>query len=560
MPTTIVHTIKSSGGDYSSLSAWEAAQQRNLVTADEIAVAECYGFVDTTATTISGWTTGINNYIIIRAHPSARATMPMATDGSRYLLQTNVSSVNTLDISQQYTQVHDIQVESTGTGPNSNGMRVASNCLLRNCISRIAVSNNAANVYFFQGVGNIRIQNCVGISIVGNGNTLGGVFTHDNAAVQYDNCTTILAGTNRTGWRVNSSTVNGIVFRNCLSVNLSGTTGNCFTYSLSGVGTSSVDAVKSVNNLSSDSTAFGTNPRLNQTVRFVDSASGNYRLSTLDTAALNFGVNLSTSDTGSFSDTFDGLSRGAVWSIGAAQPNVSTQTIYNAAYGPKIATGQLVMYLDAGNRKSYSGTGTEWLDLSGNNNSGSLASGSSFSSQQLGVMTFDGIDDTVVLPPSNQITGDNLQTLTVSVWIKYSKTGISRVIQLLGTGNFLLFAITLNEDSTNSVGTIGLLTRNVSDTNVSWLVHQDNYHLKNRYINVTGVINGSSREIYVDGVLKNSDTNGMFSVSNNTVNARIGSITQPYEGSVGLATIYRRALSAKEVLQNFNAVRSRFGI
>jgi len=79
MPTTVVHTIKSSGGDYSSLSAWEAAQQRNLVTADEIAVAECYGFVDTTLTTISGWTTGVNNYIIIRAHPSAKATLPPKT-------------------------------------------------------------------------------------------------------------------------------------------------------------------------------------------------------------------------------------------------------------------------------------------------------------------------------------------------------------------------------------------------------------------------------------------------------------------------------------------------
>ena len=42
MATEIVHTIRASGGDYTTLSAWEAAQQRDLVAADEIAVAECY--------------------------------------------------------------------------------------------------------------------------------------------------------------------------------------------------------------------------------------------------------------------------------------------------------------------------------------------------------------------------------------------------------------------------------------------------------------------------------------------------------------------------------------
>jgi hypothetical protein len=232
----------------------------------------------------------------------------------------------------------------------------------------------------------------------------------------------------------------------------------------------------------------------------------------------------------------------------------------STSYSPKIVTDGLVLALDAANAKSYPGSGTAWADLSGNNNSGSLVAGVAFSSENSGVMVFDGTDDTILLPSSNSITGDNLQTLTVSVWIKYSKSTISRVIQLTGNSGLLLFALVLNEDAVVSTGTIALLTRNTTDTATNWLAHQDNYHLQNKYINVVGVINGASRQVYINGERKVSDTNGMLSVTGNTPNARIGSTTFTFQGNLGAATIYRRALSANEVLQNFNATRGRFGV
>ena len=48
MATEIVHTIAASGGDYTTLAAWESAQQRDLVAADEIAVAEIDGDISVT--------------------------------------------------------------------------------------------------------------------------------------------------------------------------------------------------------------------------------------------------------------------------------------------------------------------------------------------------------------------------------------------------------------------------------------------------------------------------------------------------------------------------------
>ena len=68
MPTEVVHTIRASGGDYTSLSAWQTAQKRDLVADDEIAVAECYD--DWTGNGLSedilidGWTTDSTRHII----------------------------------------------------------------------------------------------------------------------------------------------------------------------------------------------------------------------------------------------------------------------------------------------------------------------------------------------------------------------------------------------------------------------------------------------------------------------------------------------------------------
>jgi len=69
MPTTVVKTIRASGGDYTTLTAWEAANQGNLVTADEIRVAECY----------DDWATGLDDKLVIDGS---------TTDATRYLMIT----------------------------------------------------------------------------------------------------------------------------------------------------------------------------------------------------------------------------------------------------------------------------------------------------------------------------------------------------------------------------------------------------------------------------------------------------------------------------------------
>lgn len=73
MPTEVIHSIRPSGGDYTTLAAWQTAQARNLVTADEIAIAEIYDEWDRSTTGPGGlvfstsWVCDDDHPVIIRA-------------------------------------------------------------------------------------------------------------------------------------------------------------------------------------------------------------------------------------------------------------------------------------------------------------------------------------------------------------------------------------------------------------------------------------------------------------------------------------------------------------
>ena len=241
---------------------------------------------------------------------------------------------------------------------------------------------------------------------------------------------------------------------------------------------------------------------------------------------------------------------------------------------PKIVTNGLVLNLDAGQQNSYPGSGTAWRDLSGNGNNGTLVNGVGYNSGNGGSLVFDGVNDFCNLGSSNNITGNNLQTLTASVWLRYSTTTSDLRAFTLNRGSGLnssllgiyCNSVTISGTTAASIGSLGFFTRNFDNTTFSSVTFNDNYHLKNRFINVSCVIDGTNRYLYIDGQLKNSDSNaGMQSVSNNTDLAYVGSGpggsgSVPWNGLISNVLFYRRALTESEIQQNFNALRGRFGI
>jgi len=120
MATEIIKTIKASGGDYSSLAAWDAGEARDLPSADEIAIAEVYDFVDTAAVNIGGgWTTDPTRYIHIR--PGAGQGHQGKYDASKYVLQVTdwSGSLFQMDDGAEYSKIDGIQIEGILTTGSS---------------------------------------------------------------------------------------------------------------------------------------------------------------------------------------------------------------------------------------------------------------------------------------------------------------------------------------------------------------------------------------------------------------------------------------------------------
>lgn len=106
-------TIKSSGGDYSSLSAWEAAKQANI-TGLGPEQAECYSFTDTSGLIIDGWTTTASDYIRIYAATSNKHNgVSIENSGSGYQLKPSVSA-KAIDCREDFCRFEDLELVSNG--------------------------------------------------------------------------------------------------------------------------------------------------------------------------------------------------------------------------------------------------------------------------------------------------------------------------------------------------------------------------------------------------------------------------------------------------------------
>ena len=230
--------------------------------------------------------------------------------------------------------------------------------------------------------------------------------------------------------------------------------------------------------------------------------------------------------------------------------------------GPDIVENGLVLCLDAANKLSYPGSGTAWTDLSGNSYNGTLTNGPTFSAGNLGSISFDGTNDYV----DTVNTGTTFQfanvTFTVSLWIKTSATSgviISKGATASTAGWLFQFdsagtvsGTTKGSDGTNTYNRTSIATVN----NNTWR------NIVAVYTTNTTTLASNTTSIYIDGVLSNgTGTLGGLVYATTTDTVQIGRRPSGayWSGSVSNLLIYNKALSAAEVLQNYNATKSRFG-
>lgn len=221
----------------------------------------------------------------------------------------------------------------------------------------------------------------------------------------------------------------------------------------------------------------------------------------------------------------------------------------------KIVSDGLVLALDAADRNSYVSGSLIWNDVSGNASGGSLVNGPGYSASNGGSMVFDGIDDYLTTSAIIQAaTSSNLQTFCS--WLygtsannsffgsNANSAGEFHLILYYQSSNVIVFERSIYGGGSNPADQINLVTVVPNNT---W--------------NHTCIVKtaASTFDVYFNGIIVITGA-----IKGATISSSLN-LGRWYNGSNKISTIsnvqvYNRALSPAEVLQNYNAQKSRFGL
>lgn len=232
-------------------------------------------------------------------------------------------------------------------------------------------------------------------------------------------------------------------------------------------------------------------------------------------------------------------------------------------HSPSIVTNGLLWCLDAGNTKSYPGSGTSWYDLSGNSRTATIYNGPTYSS---GSLVFDGLNDHCGGASDIKWTPDGsvgYSTLTVEVWVKTTDTSGSIYSKPWnGSGEYNL---RIGYDALYLQSFSGFTGLNhptaINDGNWKQIVCQVNNTQMRTYVNGNKFSASANHGL----------TGGITTIGDQTLATSLmtlypygqgwaGVASQAISGNLAAVKVYNRVLSDDEILQNFNALRGRFSI
>ncbi len=217
-------------------------------------------------------------------------------------------------------------------------------------------------------------------------------------------------------------------------------------------------------------------------------------------------------------------------------------------HSPRIVTDGLVMALDAANAKSYPGSGTTWNDISGNGNNATLNS-VTHKSDNGGVFETAGALTSYIDNNTINLTSTNFTVFCASRYSNLASAG--RVVNAL-SNNFLVGhhggrAERYYAQGWLTYGAGSALTE--AQGRVAWRV----YH-------ACGDISGDSYDFYVNERTILTGNNAGAQGPNGLLIGKSPYSAEPSEAHTAFVYYYNRVLTKDETMQNFNAVRGRFGL
>jgi hypothetical protein len=229
---------------------------------------------------------------------------------------------------------------------------------------------------------------------------------------------------------------------------------------------------------------------------------------------------------------------------------------------PPITTGEvttgLLLYLNANNTSSYSGSGTTWYDLSGNNNHGTLRANNSGSLPifQNGSFAFNGSTSYVSIVSS---VIPNTGSWTLSTWAKVPSGGNAEMINTRNASTGTGFLLTSRSN--------GIRLQLNAPWEQSWEPNSSSAFMDNTWHLITITVDVSINQMkwYIDNNLANTInfSGGSLTGQGNFVigwDYAWNSSSAYFLGNVAAVSVYNSVLSSNDISTNFNAVKSRFGL
>jgi hypothetical protein len=277
------------------------------------------------------------------------------------------------------------------------------------------------------------------------------------------------------------------------------------------------------------------------------------------TGSVNIGI-----DGNNSAEPFSGLiSNVLIYQRGLSPTEVAANyEAQKSKFANAIVQQGLVLNLDAGNPYSYAGAGAVWIDVSGNTNNATLINSPTYSSDNSGMLNW--VSASSQYATVAMTSGLRVANITQEVWVFLNSTADQVFIGMqYGTGSNNSFALWISGGTfyfgVNTGGTFYQSASSAPSTS-TW------YHLVHTY-------NGTTQYLYINGVLVttyNSAASGNVTYDTSNTLLAIGADfngtgynTGPtlfVNGKMPIVKIYNIALSAAQVLQNYNATKGRFGL
>ena len=232
--------------------------------------------------------------------------------------------------------------------------------------------------------------------------------------------------------------------------------------------------------------------------------------------------------------------------------------------GPESAQDNLALCLDAGNTRSYPGSGTTWFDISGNGKTTTLTNGPTYSSTNGGTIVFDGVNDQVTYPNTTYTLGGIFSIEVWSYWngasapdqnpwagCMYTNSALSDWNGGTGSNSGLLLGFASMRYNNLFGSEIGATWTN--PTIKTW------HHYVITINNGTGYVYVDGQQVYTATDFRTTfSTTGTYGIGVADV---FGSIRGSWNGYISAVRVYvRTALTAAEVRQNFNSLKGRYAL